>query len=200
LALGRLPSRPENESSPTSYLGIDELPLPTVFARTAQDPLSPRQPARAIPVAVASPLCPSSQVPFRIWIGYMADEISMTIWDSIPNYKIYVFALNWINQTFHGDYSTVTLILTRHAGQQYSFAVLIPRVGVAFDIPLNEEDILTITFSSEVDHVFANTRPSPIHPDFDSDYEDDRRGLPDKSFDKLRQNFKLPKFTGNAKD
>jgi hypothetical protein len=201
LSLGRLPSGPENESSSihSSYIGIDELPLPTVFARTAQTPLTPRQPTRAIPVAVASPLCPSSQVPFRIWIGYMADEVSMTIWDSIPNFNIYAFALNWITQTFHGDYSTVTLILTRHAGQQYSCAVLIPRVGVAFDIPLNAEDNLTITFSSQVDYVSANTRPSPVHPDSDSDYEDNR-GLPDKSFDKLRQNFKLPKFTGNAKD
>ena len=122
LVLGGHPASSEKQSTPirSVYLSVDELPAPTDYERTAQgqftprhpactipvavakDQFTPKRPGRTIPVAVASPLCPSSQLPFRIWFVYSEDETPMTIWDSISNFNLYAFALNWVTQNVPG--------------------------------------------------------------------------------------------------
>jgi hypothetical protein len=74
---------------------------------------------------------------------------------------------------------------------------------VAYEIPLNEADFLEIQFTIP-DQRGHDTRP--FEPRFRDVGPAGRTvdelpgGTSDKTFDKLRQSFKLPKFTGNAKD
>ena len=147
---------------------------------------------------------PPTQLPFQVWFGFREDDEALTIWDAYPLRAIYANAFAWIVRTFHGVFVAGSMVIVRYAGRRYRDDVTLSRTGIAFDIPLNESDFLEIHFNApgprepgddrSVQRSIRDTGPVDRAP------SDTSGRAPDKAFDKLRQSFKLPKFTGNAKD
>jgi len=199
------------EASP-HYIGIEELPLPVVHAhsrdqiRASLDQSLPTRSAQMVsrlPSGLTSPLCPPTQLPFQIWFGFMEEDEPLTIWDAFPLATIYALAFAWVIRTFHGNFVAASMVMIRDAGRRYRDNVTLSRTGIAFDIPLNEDDFLEILFDTPNHRMPEYHRSVPrnfgnIPVDRVSDTPPG--GGFDQSFDKLKQSFKLPKFTGNAKD
>jgi hypothetical protein len=190
------------QNSSPQYVDIDELPLPVVYRPTDGDSTKPSPLLRTGP-----PGCPPNQLSFRIWFGYSGLEQSMMVWDSLPLKTLHTFAWNWIMQTFDGEYMEHAIVLVRTAGVGSCDEVL-SRAGFVFSIPLHDDDLLEISFRMP-EMVTPPREPSversDAHTSAGNDHHTHRLesagdlGL-SKSFDKLRQNFKCPKFSGLAKD
>ena len=201
-------SEPEKSKTPEAslhYVGVEDLPLPVIYAQPRTEPNQPHTPHLDTrpPPGITSPLCPATQNQFAVWLGFENEDECLIIWDTFPLATIYGLAFAWIADTFLGNYVAAHMTIIRHAGRRYRDDVTLVRTGVAYDIPLNEADFLEVQFTipdqrgrnfGPIDHRIRETEP------VDHTYEGPSGASLDKSFDKLRQSFKLPKFTGNAKD
>jgi hypothetical protein len=197
------------EASP-HFVGIEDLPIiyahPRDQAReeAVSPPSRPPPSVSRLPSGITSPQCPSTQLPFQVWFGFLEEDEALTIWDAFPLVAIYAAALAWVVRTFHGVFVAGSMVIVRYAGRRYRDNVTLARTGIAFDIPLNEADFLEIHFNIPDQRVPGNDRYIQRNVRDIGSVDLDSRETPgkasDQAFDKLRQSFKLPKFTGNAKD
>jgi hypothetical protein len=149
----------------------------------------------------------------------MEQEQHMLVWNSMPLMELHTFACEWLHQTFHGDISVDAILLVRYAVDNDGSDIVLPKTGLVVDIPLHDEDLLEINLRTSVirrgnsvsvptpgriapqgDPQLNSPRSYGHYPSLPTDTDGEGRGASDKSYDKLRQTFKLPKFTGNAKD
>ena len=206
------PEKSETPEACLHYVGVEELPLPFVHAHVREHvsketatptlPQAPRIDHRS-PPGITLPLCPTNQHPFQVWLGFEQEDECLTIWDTFPLATIYGLAFAWIVRTFFGDFVPEHMTIVRYAGRRYRDDVILGRTGVAYEIPLNEADFLEIQFTIPDQRGHDTRSFEPRFRDVGPagrTVDEPPGGTSDKSFDKLRQSFKLPKFTGNAKD
>ncbi len=206
----------QRNDSNQHFVGIDDLPMPVVFGQVGEEQhtrhVSPKQLGLQSPGshAIDASFCQ----PFQIWFGYLDQEQSVRVWDEMSLLHLHASAYSWIVQTFAGTYSEELVTLIRYAKQLYQSDVCLPRTGAVVDIPLHDNDVLEVIVkrpgpvprrardSNDEDFDTLNphqddTRRSidrRFHPTHHGDAASEVRAANDKSFDKLRQNFKLPKF------
>jgi hypothetical protein len=186
---------------PQQYVDVDDLPV-----------LGSYSPTRLKPATASNAHSPSS-TPFAISFVYLEEDISMNVWNAMPLFHLFTFAWQWLLQEFefHGAVDDIELVRRDGTGDE----TYLPRGGYVQDVSIYADEELAIEIVELVPHMhhpvtpYSDPRPlrynqprrsiverhapAPYEPQ-----EDDR--IESKSYDKIRQTFKCPKFVGQAKD
>ncbi len=141
----------------------------------------------------------------------------MEVWDTMPVAHLFNFAFVWIVSMLDAAISDESINLRM---QPYTY---LPREGYGFEIPLADGDCVDVEVGFFDSQTRRPSRPNPPNPNppnprwhsvekpysvtflersFGEEQSEDghRMILESKSYDKIRQTFKCPKFTGKVKD
>ncbi len=144
--------------------------------------------------------CPKNQIVFRIWFNYLDHEAEMEVWDSMSLSNLFRFAYAWMVRDFDLEISAESVNL-----KLLPYTVL-AREGYLFEVPVLPEDRIEIEFGffdSQIRRPTNERRdPPPRTVSLGSTPSDGIRstGLDAISYDRIRQTFKCPKFSGKTKD
>ena len=206
---GSVPARAGN------FIDVDSLPLPSPVvqrrmvdanqtARTKQEsPPSGSSIAKNARTVMGS--CPSHETQFRIWFDYSQQDTYLMVWESMPLQALFAFSQKWLKVEFQEAVSSDDIILLLTTSQD-EIPTFIPDDGILGDVPLIENDILLIQVRGYEDtkrNRSSSSKPSPRDDLFQSDLGKVpifAKSEDTKSYDKIKQNFKCPKFSGQGKD
>ncbi len=211
---------PLSHRSPTGFVDVDSLSLPSASQPPFSTPHHP--PGGATSVRSAMGRCPEEQEQYRIWFEHSGLDTYLMVWDSMPVHALFVFGQRWMRVEFNRvvSYEDITLEwLTHpmgshdHEGHPYTLNDL----GLVGEVPLSENDVFSIVISEDEDMAereatqrrdrsdaaFSQKRqakhdlPLSQHRDQRQASKQDGTAL---SYEKIKQNFKCPKFSGQGKD
>jgi hypothetical protein len=184
-------------SSSPHFVTVDELPKsysPQHISRTSSSVQSP----------------PSGS--FEIFFLYWDEDITMTVWNTMPLSNLFTFAWQWLLQEFGFDglVEDIDLVIRSERGDE----TYLQHTGCIQDVPIHANEEIAIETVELVPHMLhrpsshsASRQPQPrrtMRP-VAASYAPEPLVLADdridsKSYDKIRQTFKCPKFVGHAKD
>ncbi len=150
--------------------------------------------------------CPPNQIQFRIWMEYVDRETHLRVWDSMPLCQLFEYALNWIRMEFTREVFQYHEIILELTSNLTGTSIYLPEEGFLFSIPVENDDVVSISLHDPAEHPMVGQprrldhhQPEPPK-EVNTESHDDNRSLVNKSFDKIRQTFKCPKFSGQGKD
>jgi hypothetical protein len=211
---------PLSHRSPNGFVDVDSLSLPSA----SQPPFyTPRHPPREeTSVRSAMGRCPEGQEQYRIWFEHSGLDTYLMVWDSMPVHALFVFGQRWMRVEFNRAVAYEDIILEwlthpmgshDHEGHPYTLNDL----GLVGEVPLSEGDVFSIIISE--DEEMVETGPTQRRDRFDAAPSQERQAKqqlllsqhrdksqaskqdgPALSYEKIKQNFKCPKFSGQGKD
>jgi hypothetical protein len=151
--------------------------------------------------------CPPSQNEFTIYFEYKDSTTDMGVWDTMPVRRVFLFAYDWIVREWDVEISYESMMLLLQPN------VPLTDQGFLFEVPIVEGDTIEIQLDLRGNRrkPISHHRPQPrksLSPDSrggraprtERHEANDKSGLDSKSYDRIRQNFKCPKFSGKVKD
>ena len=197
-----------SQAKPTRWRHIDSLHLPLV------EPIEKGGLKKSYKV---------EQHVFEIFLSYQGMEVSRTVNENLPLRILFAMAKSYLETDFHFRLSGDQDLDLAFDGR------LLQRSGIISHIPIPEESVVMIVYPSKP-HMVGKIPPSPPpslswerhpvsipkddghHPLGQSGIGEPRKegldlydksaanSLDPKSYDKIRQSFKCPKFSGQARD
>ena len=148
--------------------------------------------------------CPSSQKQFPIWLVCSGVETVMLVWDTMKLQKVFQFAYQWVVETLDLEMIFESMLLILRPD------IHIHNSGCVYEVPIVENDVIDLhqdlydsqirRFPSQPPHRHQRESPSMVPAPNIFPSVEPSSGLDPRSYDRIRQNFKCPKFSGKPKD
>ena len=128
----------------------------------------------------------------------------MLVWDTMKLQKVFQFAYQWVVETLDLEMSFESMLLILRPD------IHIHNSGCVYEVPIVENDVIDLhqdlydsqirRFPSQPPHRHQRESPSMVPAPNIFPSVEPSSGLDPRSYDRIRQNFKCPKFSGKPKD